>query len=56
MRQTKKEVRIMNNNTNKREYLRPEAEIVSLQPTEVMTANALSAFNVESNFGDWLNG
>ncbi|MBQ1933678.1 MAG: hypothetical protein II370_01630 [Clostridia bacterium] len=46
----------MNKDTNKREYLRPEADIITLQTVEVLTANALSAFNVESNMTDWLNG
>ena len=46
----------MNNNTKKAEYLRPEAEIISFQSVEVKTDNGLSAFNVESNMNDWLNG
>ncbi len=46
----------MNKSTNKAEYLRPEVEIISFQSAEVLTANGLSAFNVESNMSDWLNG
>ena len=46
----------MNNNMEKAKYLRPEVEIICLQPVEVQTANGLSAFNVESKMNDWLVG
>lgn len=46
----------MNNSTSKAKYLRPEAEIISLQTIEVQTSNGLSAFNVESKMNDWLVG
>ncbi|MBQ2732883.1 MAG: hypothetical protein IJF74_01880 [Clostridia bacterium] len=44
----------MNNNNKKAEYLHPEVEIVSFQPVDVLTANGLSAFNVESTLNNWL--
>lgn len=46
----------MNNNNKKAEYLRPEAEIVVFQAAELLTANGLSAFNVESSLNNWLLG
>ena len=46
----------MNNNNKKAEYLRPEMEIVVIHANEVLTANGLSAFNVESSMSNWLLG
>ncbi len=43
-----------NTNMQKQKYLRPEVEIVKLQPSEILTDNGLSAFNIESKTLDWL--